>query len=86
MPEAEIGEPAIEDGAYGFWIDLSGERHRLEARNDSADWLVTVERQEPLFVRPREAGRQARFDAMVATLRAVIVADPSIRLLGEQDD
>jgi hypothetical protein len=92
IEEAEIAEPVREDGATVVWLDVGGDRYRLVASRDMgaqpALWCITIERPEPAFVR-RGAGHarhRERFDALVAAVRTMILADAATHLVAESDD
>jgi len=88
--EAEIDEPSLEGDAWTFWLDIGGDRFRiaLTAEASESEWLLSVEHQEPMFVRAHEgrARHQARFDVLVAQLRRIILQPEGARLLAETDD
>lgn len=96
MEQADVGAPIQEDYGWGFWVELGGDRCWVYAgllegnypRNIDAEWLAALELHESAFIRQpgAHARRQDWFDALVAALRATIIADSSVKLLGESDD
>src|SRR5262245_26287141 len=92
VEEADIAEPAAEDGATVIWLDIGGDVYRLGMSRDMGAqpgaWSITIEHPEPTFVR-RGAGHarhRERFDTLVAAVRTVVLQDPTTHLVAESDD
>mgnify|MGYP001183194561 CR=1 FL=1 len=90
LEEAEVTRPVQDGEGETIWIDFGGDRYRVAATRDAPaqqpTWRVLVAHAEPTFVRSRNKRHQARLDALVGTIRTILLTPPDISLIAEHDD
>jgi tetratricopeptide (TPR) repeat protein len=68
--------PAQERTRQDLSLEWKGDAHQKPASISTADFYKRTDGNEKLFVRAREATDQKRYDDAIATLHALVTADP----------
>lgn len=86
--EAELAEPSMQNESCTFVYDIGGDRFDITIACVGSEWVVTVEHEEPQFIRRPEAHtrHEARFDALIVAIRAIILGEPTAKIRAETGD